>query len=162
MQLWLAQYGTRYMYTSTYLLCSPDYRAPLRVGKGQTEMMIPPPFDEALMMIDDHRENLNLCSGILFYFIFGFLLRLLKYLFDFVIRKLKTTQLRKEKSAHFSPGGGNEKIKQSSSLYRAAKDWRENGQLLKCVQMRNNNNTQRCCCPLLIFFFSNQLPTHAL
>lgn len=94
------------MYTSTYLLCSPDYRAPLRVGKGQTEMMIPPPFDEALMMIDDHRENLNLCSGILFYFIFGFLLRLLKYLFDFVIRKLKTTQLRKEKSAHFSPGGG--------------------------------------------------------
>jgi hypothetical protein len=75
------------------------------VGKGQTEMMIPPPFDEALMMIDDHRENLNLCSGILFYFIFGFLLRLLKYLFDFVIRKLKTTQLRKEKSAHFSPGG---------------------------------------------------------
>jgi hypothetical protein len=68
------------------------------VGKGQTEMMIPPPFDEALMMIDDHRENLNLCSGILFYFWF--------FVEVVVIRKLKTTQLRKEKSAHFSPGGG--------------------------------------------------------
>jgi hypothetical protein len=74
------------------------------VGKGQTEMMIPPPFDEALMMIDDHRENLNLCSGILFYF--WFFVEVVEISFRFCNKEAKNNTITQGEERAFFPGGG--------------------------------------------------------
>lgn len=118
---------TLYVYTSTYLLCSPDYRAPLRVGKGQTEMMIPPPFDEALMMIDDHRENLNLCSGILFYFIFCFyFVEVVEISFRFCNKEAKNNTITQGEERAFFPWGKRENqtiIITLSSCERLERKW---------------------------------------
>ncbi len=78
------------------------------------------------------------------FFIFCFFVEVVEISFRFCNKEAKNNTITQGEERAFFPPGENEKIKQSSSLYRAAKERREIGQLLECVQMKNNN-TQRSC-----------------